>query len=94
MNLPEINWYKVAVFAALSLGAVLLAAFTSSQEELLGPVHFLFVLGICFAFHVIWDLVFLKDADTYEQIVEEGNIAYAIHLLIPSLLCLAAAASL
>lgn len=88
------NWYKVAVFAGLSLGALLLSLFTASTEELLGPIHFLFILSVCFAFHVVWDLIFLKEADTYAQIVQEKNIAYAIHLLIPSLLCLAAAASL
>lgn len=88
------TWYKAAVFGALSLGSLLLYLFTSSTEELLGPIHFLFILAVCFAFHVVWDLVFLKEADTYQQIIMEKNIAYAIHLLIPSLLCLAAAASL
>jgi hypothetical protein len=88
------TWYKAAVFGALSLGSLLLYLFTSSSEELLGPIHFLFILAVCFAFHVVWDLVFLKEADTYQQIIMEKNIAYAIHLLIPSLLCLAAAASL
>ena len=88
------TWYKAAVFGALSLGSLLLYLFTSSSEELLGPIHFLFILAVCFALHVVWDLVFLKEADTYQQIIMEKNIAYAIHLLIPSLLCLAAAASL
>ena len=88
------TWYKAAVFGALSLGSLLLYLFTSSSEELLGPIHFLFILAVWFAFHVVWDLVFLKGADTYQQIMMEKNIAYAIHLLIPSLLCLAAAASL
>lgn len=82
-------WGKV-----LSIGAVVAAAGVvvalNVLIELSAIAMFAVTLVLGFGAYVVWDNVLMKDVDTYEEIVEKENIAYAIYMLIPALLILAA----
>lgn len=88
------RYNKILAPLSLVLGGILIALTFTSIEELSAPAHFFFCFALCFCAYVVWDFVLLKDVSTVEQIVDEQNLAYAIHQLIPALLALAAASAL
>lgn len=84
------NW-RATLIIAFVVGIVASIVALNAVIELSAPAMFLLILAMGYGAFTVWDVVLLKNANTYEEIVTKGNIAYAIYMCIPALLVLAAA---
>lgn len=85
---------KIISLAILAFAVLSFVLTITSGDEWSAPVQFILTLGMSYGFFVLFDMIILKDVNTIEEIVNKGNVAYAIVLTIPALLALAAAISL
>ena len=85
---------KITSLIILAFGLISFVLTVTSGDEWSAPVQFIMTLGMSYGFFVLFDMIVLKDVNTVEEIVNKGNVAYAIVLTIPALLALAAAISL
>lgn len=88
------RYNKLLAPLLIAIGFAVVALTFSSLDELSAPAHFVLILGISYAAYVVWDMILLKDVSTIQMIVDDRNLAYAIHQLIPALLAIAAACAL
>lgn len=85
------NAFKRLAAVATAMGLFVWVLMTASGFEMSRPASFVMYLGALLTLQYFWDYVYLKEADTYEQIVVRGNIAYAIERLVPVAIGLVAA---
>ncbi len=85
------NAWKTIVSIAVVLAIVAGGVTLTTLVEFTAPGLFIFTIGMGFGAFVVWDQVLMKGVSTMEEIVEKGNIAYALFMLIPALIVLAGA---
>lgn len=83
------NW-KPTLLIALLVGIVSSAVCLVFVPELSTISMLLMKLSIGLGFYLVWDFALLKHVSTYDQIVNNRNVAYAILMAIPALLYLGA----
>lgn len=83
------NW-KPTLWIAIAVGIIVTVVALEIMPEISALSMFIMTLALAFGAYTAWDMLLLKHVNTYEQIVEKGNIAYAIYMCIPALLILAA----
>jgi hypothetical protein len=83
------NW-KATLWIAMALGVIASVIALDFFPEVSALSMFMMTLAMAFGAYTVWDMLLLKHVSTHEQIVEKGNIAYAIYMCIPALLILAA----
>jgi len=83
------NW-KPTLWIAMIVGIIASIIALDFLPEVSALSMFVMTLAMAFGAYTVWDMLLLKHVSTHEQIVEKGNIAYAIYMCIPALLILAA----
>lgn len=84
------NAWKLVLALACVAGVAASIVALNVMIELSAPAMFMLTLSMAFGAYVVWDMVLLKDVDTIHEIVHKENVAYAVFMLIPALLVLAA----
>lgn len=83
------NW-KPTLWIAMAIGIVASIIALEFVPSLSTLSMFAITLAMAYGAFTVWDMILLKHVSTYTEIVEKRNVAYAIYMLIPALLILAA----
>lgn len=78
--------WKPVLLIALLIGIVSSIVCIVFVPELTTISMLLMKLSIGLAFYLVWDFALLKQVSTYNEIVNNKNVAYAILMAIPALL--------